>query len=185
MELSRDVYDWSATDIVVDAARARGLNIYATLAYTPGWANGELGTNVPPADPADWYKFVYDTVSRYKDSVKHWGMWNEPNLGQFFTGSQEQYVQDILRLGAQATRDADPTAFVLGPDLAHLESADCEMWLYTVLKEAGDVIDVVTHHNYSPSGRSVLRDMGARAPLRRSWLLAAPRLSRRRRPTDA
>lgn len=168
MEPRRDVYDWSVTDAVVDAARARGLNVFATLAYTPGWANGGQGTNVPPADPADWYQFVFDTVSRYKGAVKHWGMWNEPNHPQFYSGSREQYIQDVLRLGAQAARDADPTSFVLGPELAHLESADWKMWLYTVLTEAGDVIDIVTHHAYDDTGWRVLHDMGAGVALRKS-----------------
>jgi len=172
IEPSRGIYDWSLTDAVVDAARARGLNVFATLAYTPGWANGGQGTNVPPDDPAEWYQFVFDTVSRYKGAVKHWGMWNEPNHTQFFSGSREQYIQDVLRLGAQAARDADPTSLVLGPELAHLESADWKTWLYTVLSEAGDVIDIVTHHAYDDTGWKVLRDVGARRPLRR---LSTPR----------
>ena len=172
IEPSRDVYDWSLTDSVVNDARARGLNIFATLAYTPGWANGGQDISVPATDPADWYKFVFDTVSRYKDSVKHWGMWNEPNLDSFFSGTREEYVQDILRLGAQAAKAADPASFVLGPELAHLESAHWETWLYTVLKEAGDVIDIVTHHNYSSTGRAVVKDMGVQGAF---WKIRTPR----------
>jgi hypothetical protein len=172
MEPSRDVYDWSLTDSVVNDARTRGLNIFATLAYTPGWANGGQDISVPATDPADWYKFVFDTVSRYKDSVTHWGMWNEPNLDGFFSGSREEYIRDVLRLGAQAAKAADPTSFVLGPELAHLESAHWEAWLYTVLREAGDVIDIVTHHNYSSTGQAVVRDMGVPGAF---WKIRTPR----------
>lgn len=172
MEPQRGVYDWSLTDAVVNDARARGLNIFATLAYTPGWANGGQGTNVPPTDPADWYQFVFDTVSRYKDSIMHWGMWNEPNLDQFFLGSPRQYVQDILRVGARAVRDADAAGLVLGPELAQLQSGHWNVWLYIVLTQAGDEIDIVTHHDYSDDGDAVLRGLGGEFPL---WRWRTPR----------
>src|SRR5262245_60946939 len=73
---ARGVYDWPLTDTVVAEARARGLNIYATLAYSPAWANGGQAPNTPPRNSDDWYNFVYETVSRYREQVQHWGMWN-------------------------------------------------------------------------------------------------------------
>ena len=158
MEPERGVYDWSTTDAVVSDARSRGLNIFATLAYVPGWA-----TNIP----ADWYQFVFDTVSRYKDSVRHWGMWNEPNLDPFFRGGPQQYIQDVLRPGARAVRDADSSALVLGPELAQIHSGHWNGWLLTVLTQAGDEIDIVTHHDYSDDGLSVLKGLGGQFPLSR------------------
>ena len=101
MEPARGVYDWTITDAVVGDARARGLNIYATLAYSPAWATGGQPPNTPPMDPKDWYAFVYTTVSRYRGSIQHWGMWNEPNFKHFFSGSPAQYINTILRVGAQ------------------------------------------------------------------------------------
>jgi Beta-galactosidase len=53
MEPARGVYDWTTTDAVVSDARARSLNIYATLAYSPAWANGGLAPNTPPVDSQD------------------------------------------------------------------------------------------------------------------------------------
>jgi Beta-galactosidase len=73
IEPDRGVYDWTTTDAVISAARARGINVYATLAYSPEWANGGQNVNAPPTDSGDWYGFVYTTVSRYRDSVQHWG----------------------------------------------------------------------------------------------------------------
>jgi len=160
MEPDRGAYDWSVTDQVVSDARARGINIFATLAYTPGWANGGQYINVPAIDSTDWYQFVFDTVSRYKDDIKHWGMWNEPNVHSFFIGSRQQYVQDVLRVGAKAVRDADPGGLVLGPELAQLQSDQCAAWLFTVLTQAGDVIDIVTHHDYGGTGTSTIKGIG-------------------------
>jgi hypothetical protein len=166
MEPTRGVYDWTLTDAVVRDARARGLNVYATLAYAPAWANGDQAPNTPPLDPQDWYAFVYTTVSRYRGSVRHWGMWNEPNFTHFFRGSADQYIGTILRVGAQAVRDADPSSYVLGPELA--QEGDWWVWLYTVLDEAAEAIDIVTQHSYQDNGQDVLlRLAGAEEPWHR------------------
>ena len=162
MEPTRGVYDWTLTDAVVNGARARGLNIYATLAYTPAWANGGQAPNTPPVDSRDWYAFVYTTVRRYRGSIQHWGMWNEPNFTHFFSGSPTQYIDTILRVGAQAVRDADPSGYVLGPELA--QEGDWWLWLYKVLAQAADAIDIVTQHSYQDTGRDVLRRLGGPVP---------------------
>ena len=158
MEPEPGVYDWTTTDAVVGDARARGLNVYATLAYSPGWANGGQAPNTPLVDPQDWYTFVYTTVSRYRGSVQHWGMWNEPNFKHFFSGSADQYVDTILRVGSQAVRDADPSGYVLGPELA--QEGDWWQWLYLVLDRGAEAIDIVTQHSYQDTGDDVLRRLG-------------------------
>jgi hypothetical protein len=162
MQPARGVYDWATTDTVVTEARARGLNLYATLAYTPGWANGGQPIDVPPTDPGDWYAFVYTTVSRYRGAIVHWGMWNEPNLTNFFSGSCAQYIDEILRVGAQAVRAADPASHVLGPELA--QEGDWWQWLYAVLDQAADALDIVTQHSYQHTGREVLQRLGGPVP---------------------
>ena len=89
-------------------ARARGLHIFATLAYSPGWANGGQPHQAPPVSAADWQRFVRTVVRRYRGQIKHWGMWNETNLSQFFSGSKDDYVHKLLVPGAQAAKAADP-----------------------------------------------------------------------------
>lgn len=149
MEPNRDQYNWGYMDNVVNAARARGLEIFATLAYTPAWANGTGNIADPPTDPADWADFVYDTVRRYRGSIKYWGMWNEPNLEGFFTGNSWQYREWILKPGAQAAKAADPGCYVLAPELAHLNSGDWPEWFEDVFDAGGgDYIDIITHHCY-------------------------------------
>jgi len=149
LEPSRDNYNWGFMDSMVNNARARGLEIFATLAYTPGWASGTGDIADPPLDIADWYDFVYDAVHRYRGSIQYWGMWNEPNLEDFFTGNGWQYREWILKPGSQAAKDADPGCFVLGPELAHLSSSDWPNWMDEAMKAGGaDYIDIISHHCY-------------------------------------
>lgn len=149
MEPSCDNYNWGYMDSVVNNAAARGLEIFATLAYTPSWANGTGNIADPPTDILDWYDFVFDTVSRYSNKVKYWGMWNEPNLDSFFTGTGWQYREWILKPGSQAAKAADPSCFVLGPELAHLSSSDWPDWMEEAMTSGGaSHIDIITHHCY-------------------------------------
>jgi polysaccharide biosynthesis protein PslG len=161
MEPARGVYDWTLTDTVVTEARAHGLNIYATLAYSPAWANGGQAPNTPPLNADDWYNFVYETVSRYRDQVQHWGMWNEPNFKAFWSGSVTEYLQMILEVGARAVRDVQG-GLVLGPELGMED--DWWVWFAQILAQKPDDLDIVTIHSYQDSGHDVLRRVSGPVP---------------------
>lgn len=143
-------YEWRELDRVVDGARARGLEVFMTLAYAPGWASerdadGVPTNNVPRAGLYE--RYVEATVARYRDRVTHYGIWNEPNLDGFWEGTLDQYVDRILRPGAAAVRRACPACRVVGPDLAGV--GGWQDYLTGVLRRAGDQIDIVSHHSYA------------------------------------
>jgi hypothetical protein len=170
-------FDWTESDRFVDHASSLGLNVYITVAYTPPWAVGVACNdadpnpvnwchNALPANGADWTSFLTAAVSRYGAEVKAWGMWNEPNLGEFFKGTRDDYVNEILVPGSAAVHAACPDCQVMGPELATLRNASWDAtegqcvgnqcrfngWNYSlihVLQAAGDSIDVVTHHKYT------------------------------------
>ena len=85
-------YEWAALDAAVNAARARGLRVYLTLAYTPVWVPRVARTrtdtypgNDEPASSAEWTAFVTEAVRHYRPlGVTHFGIWNEPNLNGFW-----------------------------------------------------------------------------------------------------
>jgi hypothetical protein len=101
---------------------------------------------------------------RYRGKITYWGLWNEPNLPQFWAGSRDQYIDVILKTGADAIHAGNRGAKVGGPDLAHLVSGDSDWydWLRESLLEAGDRLDFITHHIYDSSGnRSVTSKLEA------------------------
>lgn len=170
-------YSWGSHDAAVDEALSRGLRVFGTIAYTPRWARSGGGHNEPPLRSSDWQDFVYACVSRYRGRVSHWGMWNEPNLPEFWTGTMREYVYDILIPGARAVRAADPGALVLGPELS------CRNRIYTleslayILSNAGDYIDIVTQHAYGEAvsvffflDEQVLPVLNEFAPGKELWL---------------
>ena len=154
VEPSRDNYDWSLYDAIVAAAEARGIEVFASLAYTPAWATGGPELTRVPDDPQQWADFCFLAARRYRGKIRTWGMWNEPNLTKFWAGSRQQYFDVILKPGADAVRAGNPDAQVAGPELAHLTSngADWYYWLRDTVQNAGDKIDIVTHHLYDNDG---------------------------------
>jgi hypothetical protein len=155
-----DRYDWSAYDALAQAAKARGIEVFATLAYTPGWATTGPELTGVPADAADWPEFCGRAAQRYRGKIRYWGIWNEPNLPRFWSGTRQQYLDLILKPCADAIHAAAPEAQVGGPDLAHLTSGDSDWydWLRETLTQAGDRLDFVTHHLYDSDGNRDVTD---------------------------
>lgn len=154
-EPAQDSFNWSIYDQLAAKARSRGLHIFATISHTPAWAtNGVEGTGVP-RNAADFYDICFRAADRYRDSIRHWGMWNEPNLSQFWAGTRSQYIELILKNGADAVHAASPGAKVCGPELAHLSSGSWDTWLTDCINQAGDRLDVLTHHAYGDNATRV------------------------------
>jgi len=146
-------FDFTAYDAIVDAAAARGLSVLAILAYSPQWATDGPELTGPPRNAADWQDFCAHVASRYRGRVERFELWNEPNLGAFWSGSRQDYIDLILKPGAEAIRASAPESRVGGPALAHLVSgnADWYRWLDDVLHQASSSLDFVTHHLYESS----------------------------------
>jgi hypothetical protein len=151
IEPSPGRWDFSAPDRSVDAAESLGLKVYATLAYAPAWARkGSESSAVP--DPGAWKNFVLQVASRYCGRIDAYGVWNEPNLEEFWQGSAEQYVEILLKPAWQAIKSEDPSALVAGPELAQLYSARLGIAdFFEALQSLGGgaFLDVVSHHLYA------------------------------------
>jgi hypothetical protein len=154
VEHAKGTYDWAQVDRVTDYAASNGLSMLLVIAYTPGWANGNAGFKFPADNIGDWENFVRLTVNRYKSKVKYWSIWNEPNSTDFFGLGKDEFVARVFLPAAKAIRIADPAAFIVGPELAHLTGTGAEwyFWMKYILTEAGTYIDVVSHHIYKNEG---------------------------------
>ncbi len=152
-------------DTAVKHAVQRGLHVFMGFGLTPLCAStggrDDNTFNDPPA-PAKYAEYVRRSVAHYRRfGVRHFGVWNEPNLSFFFEGTAEQYVHHVVLPGfsavAKGCLDAGfDDCMVLGPDLAHL--GDYDVFLGTVLdrmRAASAMFDIFTHHIYSPVATSL------------------------------
>jgi hypothetical protein len=140
-------YNWDATDAWRDEAKRTHRTIFASLAYAPAWANGGHPYHYPPVNYQDWYDFVYATVSRYRDDIYLWGVWNEPNLDQYLQGADPKVYRSLVIMAHAAIRAANPSATMLGPEVSFHGVADG--WFSAVMNDFGDLFDIVTVHWYA------------------------------------
>ncbi len=144
IEPAQGEFHWDEMDRMVDTARAHGLLVFATLAYTPQWATDGAVRSGVPRTPDVFASFAGAVASRYGDRVKHWGMWNEPEQPRFWAGTAQDYLTYVLAPGATAVHGADPQAVVLGPD------SGSDAWLDELFAAGGGQhLDVITVHVYA------------------------------------
>ena len=157
MNPSAGSYAYAVLDGPVDGARTRGLNVFMSLGYTPGWVprvarsrtDSYLG-NDEPASSTEWVAFVEAAVRHFRArGVTHFGLWNEANLDGFWESAagSDAWIDKIFVPGAAAVRRACTDCVVVGPELAHVGSYDT--FLDRVLSRAISSIDILSHHIYN------------------------------------
>lgn len=107
--------DWKPTnvpDTLIDAEIAAGRQVVAVLIGTPPWATeSSLSTAVPP--PEYWGDFVFKIATQYKGRIKHWVIWNQPDItdpaspSYTWDGSEEDYYR-LLREAYRKIKAVDP-----------------------------------------------------------------------------
>lgn len=121
------VYNWQYVDELFDRMLDMGVRPFVELGFFPSaispnptcfWWGGHGN---PPADYNKWKllidNFIHHCVARYgKDEVAKWyfEVWNEPNLGGFWGGTQAQYFQ-LYKITALAIKAIEPSLRVGGP----------------------------------------------------------------------
>lgn len=146
-------YDWSAFDAVIDAAKARNLKVFATIGYTPQWASqgntkGD-GFNNDVPDAAAYKAFVLAATQRYADGrVAAWGTWNEPNLGDFFEGTMQQWIDSAFIPAVDAIKQGCPSCLIVGPELATIGDK-YDVYLEAALAARGSDLDAISWHIYA------------------------------------
>ena len=142
---------WDKYDEIVKLAEAANLQLIVRVDRPPAWARADKSRpESPPENFEDFGDFVSALVTRYKGRVKHFQLWNEPNLGEEWTGKPDPaaYVR-LLRLGYQRAKEANPDAVILSAPLAitleqgpiHLNELDFLDQMYQAgVKDAFDVL---------------------------------------------
>jgi len=75
---------WAPYDAIVDAARARGLQVLFTVTGgAPYWATASGRDAITKPDADEFQAFTTALGRRYADRVDTWSIWNEPNQPQF------------------------------------------------------------------------------------------------------
>lgn len=136
IEPERGKFDFSYYDKMVETANRHGISVYGIIAYWSGWTKQYTQEGVQ--DYADYCRAL---VTHYKDRIKHWEVWNEPNIF-FWTGPKELY-SDLLKQAYKAIKEADPEALVLGCSTSGIDRE----FISRVIAD-GAPFDILTIHPY-------------------------------------
>ncbi len=136
IEVAPGKYDWSFYDQMVATAKRHGISVYGLLAYWSRWTKPYT-----PEGIADYCRFAQAAAERYRDEIRHWEVYNEPNIF-FWQGPRDMYA-DLLTKAYAAIRAGNAHAQVLGCSTAGI---DLPFIRRTV--ELGAPFDVLTIHPY-------------------------------------
>jgi uncharacterized repeat protein (TIGR01451 family) len=162
-------YTWSNFDYWMNLALSNGQDILYVVYWTPAWASSNpndtncahgfftAGGCDPPNDlnpdgtGTDQHFIDFLTALMQHTGagkIKYWGLWNEPNIIDEWTGTNAQ----LLRLGQDLRSTvlaADPNTLFLTP--AYVGSAASRLATY-LASGGGQYADVIAYHGYVVSG---------------------------------
>jgi O-antigen ligase len=171
VEAIGEVSAWAKYDRIVETANALGLELVLRVDRPPEWARSifistpffqeglekDPTSTGPPDNFTDYGNFLRTLVARYRDEVRFYQIWNEPNLKNewnWHTPSPESFVE-LLRVGATAVRETNPEAVIVFPSLSPVDGLDerapmTELeYLDQVYREGGaDYFDIMSVQAY-------------------------------------
>jgi hypothetical protein len=142
-------FQWDFYDRMVETAKRHGIQVYAIVAYWSGWTKPYTAEGID-----DYVRYLEALVRRYRADIRHWEIWNEPNIF-FWQGPKDLYA-DLLRKSYTAIKTIDPDAEVLGLSTAGIDFPYIERML-----ELEAPFDILTIHPYrrALNDRAFLHDL--------------------------
>jgi len=136
-------FDFSRHDWIVDHLFENGIKVMGMLQYSPAWTGREW--NDPP-DSGQFARYAGRTVRHFRDRVKYWEVWNEPDVRQYWSlqDGMKAYTE-LLKAAYPAIKKEDHTCQVLmgGVSAAPLIS------LKQIYRNGGkDAFDIVNVHPF-------------------------------------
>lgn len=164
LEPNRGRWEFAKLDGYLSLAQQHGTEVLLTLGMSPRWAaaapkvynNDQPRPGAPPASMDDWRTYVRTVAERYKGRIRAYEIWNEPNLGDFWSGSMDEMLA-LTKEASQIIHSVDPNALVVSP------SATAEYgipWFAEFLKKGGgQYVDVIGFHFYVDPQTRPVEDM--------------------------
>lgn len=118
---TRDEWQFDDYDAVVNIVRARQLEVLGVLDYASWWASSAQTSNdwrvrlySEPTNAYDFARYAYAVVNHFKNDVRVWQIWNQPNTQTFWKPQPNpaRYVA-LLQEAYLAAKYADPDAVIV------------------------------------------------------------------------
>lgn len=110
IEPTDDEFTFSKYENIIDKLDQKNIRTLGIFDYGNNWSDPTTG-NV--AEINRFADFVYNTVKHFKDDVKLWQIWNEPNNETFWSNPSAVNYTKLLKVAYAAVKQADPDAVVI------------------------------------------------------------------------
>ena len=153
-EQKKGIYDFSWLDKVIDDCRSRGIQPWVNTVYgNPIYEGGgdiQSSSKLPQTDEAKkaWDAYIQNLITRFRDRVFEWEIWNEINHGGFKASSPEEYGEFYIRT-ARIIRKIQPEGKIIALALAGSDLKFTKAF-FDYLKQNGEIklVDQVSYHGY-------------------------------------
>ncbi len=146
IESSQGKFNWSDIDNAVSQCKGSGINVYASISYTPSWMASRL--NSPP-DGKEYRRFCFQVAERYNNKIDVYSIWNEPNFTRYFDGDASEFIKKCLIPGYEGIKSVNSNFLVAAPELA-MNDSSWYSWC-NKLKSYNDYFDIFSIHDYPSS----------------------------------
>jgi len=115
IEHGPDDFEWWSLDQAVKACDRFGFKLLLSVAHAPDWTRASELESGPPADYAEFGRFMEQLATRYRGRVTAYELWNEPNLAREWQGDRLDPARFVALVaeGARGVRSADPDALII------------------------------------------------------------------------
>lgn len=152
-ERTPGVYEWGWLDRVIDDAISQGVEPWLQTSYGnpiyPGGGQPNLGGTAPLSPEAiqAWDRWVRTMAERYRDRVRVWEIWNEPDIG---SGVPPLDYAKLFVRTAEIIRSVIPDATIYALSIANPGKADYIRTFFDHLRQNDKLhlVDEVTFHGY-------------------------------------
>lgn len=113
-------FEFEKYDYIVDLLNRNNINILGLLHYSTDWVSSCGKWNCPPRDNQIFVNYVVKVIGRYKDRVKYWEVWNEPDSSTYW--SEQDGLKSYCALLKDvyiAAKKADPDCKILNGGFAN------------------------------------------------------------------
>lgn len=128
---------------------SRGLRPFVVVHQSPAWARPKHPGDVKqfPDDPGPFGEWAHWLTQTFAPLVKHWEVWNEPNLDAFTGAGRNtpaEYVKAAAAFAAGA-RAGDPNCQLIGPNVSQSDWSFTDQCYQLGL---GNITDIIGVHPY-------------------------------------
>jgi len=147
------IYHWEKIDQIVNGLQKKRIEIALCINGGHKRYTESLAPNSPETIK-HWKLFVTAFVSRYRDQINHWELWNEPNTVWFWKPypKSKEYVNLMKEFSAIIKR-ADPDALIIGGSLARLDLVFADSLFQQGI---GKYIDAISFHPYNEFPEAII-----------------------------